>query len=119
MEIEISILLKTRKKFKKNLSWKNIAQSAENILCTKRERQKNRLLLIETAGCSKATAVSIDLKRRVCEYQKNKVFSTKERNPELIYYESYASIELVRKRENSLKKFSSAYVGLLKRIGEK
>ncbi len=62
---------------------------------------------------------SSDLKRRLFEHKSGNVFSTKDKKPELIYYEAYASIELARERERNLKKFGSAYVGLLKRIDKK
>jgi putative endonuclease len=60
---------------------------------------------------------SSDLKNRFLQHQLGKVESTKPRRPlRLVYYESYPSEELARKREVKLKHFGSAYVALLKRL---
>ncbi|MBP9864418.1 GIY-YIG nuclease family protein [Patescibacteria group bacterium] len=57
---------------------------------------------------------------RLVEHQNGIVDSTKHRRPvELIYFEAYQEEGLARERERSLKNFGSAYVGLLKRIGQK
>jgi putative endonuclease len=58
-----------------------------------------------------------DLRLRYGQHQRGKVESTKHRRPlQLIYYESYLTKELAQKREEKLKKFGSAYKGLLKRL---
>ena len=63
---------------------------------------------------------SADLKIRFQQHCSGKVNSTKNRRPlELIYYETYDKEYLAREREKNLKKFGSAYIGLLKRIDEK
>ncbi|MFW5884870.1 MAG: GIY-YIG nuclease family protein [Patescibacteria group bacterium] len=60
---------------------------------------------------------SSNLKLRYEEHQSGLVDSTKNRRPlELIYYESYNKKHLAIKREENLKKFGSAYYGLLKRL---
>ncbi len=59
---------------------------------------------------------SSDLKNRIIQHKKGFVKTTKDKNPELIYYEAYLFEKTARKRELSLKKFGSAYTGLLKRI---
>jgi putative endonuclease len=60
---------------------------------------------------------SSNLRSRYEEHQSGLVNSTKNRRPlELIYYESYNKEYLARKREENLKKFGSAYGGLIKRI---
>ena len=59
---------------------------------------------------------SSDLNRRIFEHKSNGVFSTKDKKPELIYYEAYDKERLARTREKNLKKFGSAYQGLIKRI---
>ena len=65
-------------------------------------------------GCSS------DIKRRFDEHKNGKVQSTKHRRPlQLIYFEAYSSEKKARVREFQLKKFGSAYTGLLKRLGFK
>jgi putative endonuclease len=60
-----------------------------------------------------------DLKRRYFEHELGMVASTKHRKPlELVYYEAYSTKELAMKREKKLKDFGSAYIGLLKRLGQ-
>ena len=60
---------------------------------------------------------SSNLKFRFTEHCNGLVESTKDRRPlELIYYESYGLESLAREREEKLKEFGSAYVGLLKRL---
>ena len=59
-------------------------------------------------------------KERFVEHENGLVDSTKNRRPvELIYFEAYFDESLARQRERSLKDFGSAYVGLLKRLGER
>ncbi|MEN9558147.1 MAG: hypothetical protein RL141_516 [Candidatus Parcubacteria bacterium] len=61
-----------------------------------------------------------DLERRQIEHQHGIVDSTRDRRPiRLVYYEAYETETLARMREQNLKDFGSAYVGLLKRIGQK
>ncbi len=51
-----------------------------------------------------------NLRKRVKEHEKGKVFSTKSRNPlELVYYEAYKSEKDARKREMNLKLRSKAF----------
>jgi len=60
---------------------------------------------------------SSDLKKRFEQHTLGKVNATKNRRPlELIYYEAYQTENNARLREKSLKKFGSAYSGLIKRI---
>lgn len=63
---------------------------------------------------------SSNLKQRIKEHLKNKVFTTKKMDsPRLFYYESYSNMEAAKEREKKLKQFGSSYAGLLKRIGLK
>jgi putative endonuclease len=63
---------------------------------------------------------SSNLKRRIKEHLRNKVFTTKKMDsPQLFYYESYSNKEMAKEREKKLKQFGSSYTGLLKRIGLK
>jgi len=58
-----------------------------------------------------------DLKRRLSEHTRGKVYHTKHRLPvELIYYESYKNKEDAQEREKSFKHSGSVYNGLVKRI---
>jgi len=60
---------------------------------------------------------SSDLKKRFEQHTLGKVNATKNRRPlELIYYEAYQTENNARLREKNLKKFGSAYSGLIKRI---
>jgi putative endonuclease len=60
---------------------------------------------------------SSDLKRRFEEHAQGKVDATKHRRPlQLMYYEAYDKRELAIERESKLKKFGSAYHGLVKRL---
>ncbi len=62
-----------------------------------------------------------NLKRRLEEHQKGKVFSTKKfpvAGFTLVYYEAYASEKDARMREARLKQFGKAYQELKKRIRE-
>jgi len=63
---------------------------------------------------------SSDLKKRLAEHHQGKVFSTKRYAPwTLIYYESFFDEARAKEREQKLKHFGSAYVGLMKRLGLK
>ena len=56
--------------------------------------------------------------RRSFEHQAGKSYWTKRLfEPSLVYYEAYDNIDSARERERQLKRFSSAYYGLLKRLG--
>lgn len=58
-----------------------------------------------------------NLQLRFKQHSEGKVKSTSYRRPfKLIYYESYSNKGLAEDRERKLKKFGSAYVGLLKRL---
>jgi putative endonuclease len=60
-----------------------------------------------------------DLRRRLVEHRRGKVFSTKKfTNFTLIYYEAFISEKDARMREKSLKYRGKAYQELKKRIGE-
>lgn len=59
-----------------------------------------------------------DLRRRIKEHKLGKIFTTqKMSNLKLMYYEAYRSKELALERERQLKRFGSAYYGLIKRLG--
>ena len=63
---------------------------------------------------------SSDLRKRLSDHQKGKVYRTRRlTNPKLIYYEAYLDINLAKIREKNLKKRGSSYQGLIKRIGLK
>jgi len=58
-----------------------------------------------------------DLKLRYKQHIEGLVQSTKNRRPlQLVYYEAYGNKNLAEEREQKLKNFGSAYVGLLKRL---
>ena len=60
---------------------------------------------------------SDDLKTRISDHKKGKVYTTKKfSNPELFYYEAYPVKEMSKERERKLKQFGSSYNGLLKRL---
>ncbi len=60
---------------------------------------------------------SSNLRLRFLQHQSGLVESTRHRRPlELIYYEAYNKKELAEERERNLKKFGSAYKGLLRRL---
>lgn len=60
---------------------------------------------------------SSNLRRRIKEHLKAKVYTTKRMNkPELFYYEAYTSKEEAVEREQKLKQYGSSYQGLLKRL---
>ena len=59
-----------------------------------------------------------NLRRRIREHQLGKVFTTRKMDkPQLIYYEAYSTKLLAIEREGQLKRFGSAYYGLIKRLG--
>ena len=69
---------------------------------------KDRKLYIGSTG---------DLKRRLKEHQEGLSLATKYRRPwKLIYYEAYCELPDAQRRERQLKKFSTAYGELKKRI---
>ncbi len=58
-----------------------------------------------------------NLKQRLREHLSENVKTTKRlKNPKLIYFEAYQDRDSAREREMQLKRFGSAYYGLLKRI---
>ncbi|MCG2711731.1 MAG: GIY-YIG nuclease family protein [Candidatus Omnitrophica bacterium] len=58
-----------------------------------------------------------NLKRRIEEHRKKKVFSTKDfKDFDLVYYEAYSFEKNARMREKRLKYFGKAYQELKKRI---
>ena len=58
-----------------------------------------------------------DLRKRLAEHNQKVVKSTKPRGIfDLVYYEAYASIKDAKYREKQLKRFSSSYNHLKKRI---
>ena len=60
---------------------------------------------------------SSDLVARFKEHSIGNVKSTKNRRPlELVYYEAYELKPLATEREKQLKRFGSAYSGLLQRL---
>jgi len=63
---------------------------------------------------------SNDLKRRISEHTRQKVYTSKRmEQPKLIYYEAYNSEVLAKERERKLKQRGSSKKGLLKRLGYK
>lgn len=63
---------------------------------------------------------SANLQRRISEHLNGKVYSSSRmNNPSLVYYEAYNSEELAKNRERKLKRFSSSYYALVKRINLK
>jgi len=59
---------------------------------------------------------SSDLRKRVLEHKKGEVRTTKDRNPELAYYEAFIDKYLALKREKAIKASGSVYMGLMKRL---
>ena len=57
-----------------------------------------------------------DLKRRFLEHAKGKVITTKDKNPELVYYEAYGDKYSALAREKSVKSSGSVYNGLMERL---
>ena len=60
---------------------------------------------------------SSDLRKRIKEHSRGRVYSTKNRLPiKLIYYEAYRSIDDARIREKQLKYFGKTYKHLKNKI---
>ena len=58
-----------------------------------------------------------DLKERVNNHNKGRVFSTRDRRPlKLVYYEAYLSESDARDRERQLKRRAKSFIGLRRRI---
>jgi putative endonuclease len=57
-----------------------------------------------------------DLRRRIKEHSLGNTKTTKNRDPELIYYEAFNNKYLALKREKGLKSSGSVYNSLLKRL---
>ena len=57
-----------------------------------------------------------DLRRRIKEHILGNTKTTKNRDPELIYYEAFNNKYLALKREKGLKSSGSVYNSLLKRL---
>jgi putative endonuclease len=73
-------------------------------------------LLIDK-GKKKYIGYSSNLRRRVKEHFKNKVYTSKRMNQlKLFYYEAYSDEEAAKERERKLKQYGSSYQGLLKRL---
>jgi putative endonuclease len=80
------------------------------VYLLKLQNQKNRFYIGMTG----------DIKRRTNEHRRGKVKTTTRLGaPRLIYYEAYIESTQAIEREKQLKRFGSAYSGLLKRLGEK
>jgi len=62
---------------------------------------------------------SSDLKIRMREHLAGKVRTTKNRKPELLYYEAYTDKYLALKRVKGLKSSGSVYSALIKRLALK
>ncbi|MBU1164828.1 GIY-YIG nuclease family protein [Patescibacteria group bacterium] len=61
-----------------------------------------------------------DLRRRISEHQAGKVYTTKRMDKtRLLYYEAYLDKESAREREMKLKRRSSSFYGLIKRLNLK
>ena len=61
--------------------------------------------------------LTTDLRKRIREHKKSKVFTTKKYLPvELIYYEAFLSREDAKEREFKLKRYGSSWSNLKKRI---
>ncbi len=58
-----------------------------------------------------------NLRKRILEHKKGKVYTTKRmEKPDLFYYEAYNSELAAKTREKKLKQFGSSYKDLVKRI---
>ena len=57
-----------------------------------------------------------DLRKRFNQHVKGEVKTTKNRNPELIYYEAFNDKYLALERETGLKSSGSVYNALLRRL---
>lgn len=60
-----------------------------------------------------------DLRKRFTEHKSGYTRSTKNRKPDLVYYEAYNDKYLALKREKGLKSSGSVYNSLFKRLGLK
>jgi len=59
-----------------------------------------------------------DLRRRYAEHLKGLVKTTRNKNPNLIYYEAYIDKYIALKREKGIKQSGSVYTSLMKRLKE-
>ncbi len=57
-----------------------------------------------------------DLRKRLEEHITGKVKTTKNKNPQLLYYEAYKNKYLALKREKGIKSSGSVYMSLIKRL---
>ncbi|MGB0757331.1 MAG: GIY-YIG nuclease family protein [Patescibacteria group bacterium] len=57
-----------------------------------------------------------NLQRRVSEHQKGLVKTTKNKKPQLVYYEAYSNKYLALRREKGLKSSGSVKMALYKRL---
>jgi putative endonuclease len=74
-------------------------------------------LLKSTKNKTYYVGKTVDIDRRIKEHNSGKVYFTSRHLPyKLIYYEAYPFEVLAIEREKQLKRFSSAYYALLKRI---
>ncbi|MFH1631737.1 MAG: GIY-YIG nuclease family protein [bacterium] len=61
-----------------------------------------------------------NLKERMSQHQRGKVYSTRRFVPWiLVYFEAYGDLDRATIRERKLKQFGSAYAGLLNRLSYK
>ena len=60
-----------------------------------------------------------NLKVRLLQHKLGEVETTKNKNPKLIYYETYINKSLALKREKGIKSSGSVYNALIKRLGLK
>ncbi|MEW6610442.1 MAG: GIY-YIG nuclease family protein [Patescibacteria group bacterium] len=60
-----------------------------------------------------------DLRLRLLQHQHGETQTTRNKNPELIYYEAYQTKYLALEREKNIKKSGSVYMALMKRIRER
>jgi putative endonuclease len=57
-----------------------------------------------------------DLKKRLDQHLSGEVKTTKNKNPQLVYYEAYADKYSALKREKGIKQSGSVYISLIKRL---
>ncbi|MFA5986105.1 MAG: GIY-YIG nuclease family protein [Parcubacteria group bacterium] len=60
-----------------------------------------------------------DLRKRLAQHCAGQNNTTKNKKPELIYYEAFENEQLARNREKGLKTSGSVYMSLMKRLGLK
>lgn len=77
------------------------------------------LKLEEKGGKKYYIGCTADLRRRMAEHNHGYTRTTKNRNPELIYYEAFQTKYLALGREKRLKSSGSVYNALLRRLGLK